>query len=82
MLAKAAGADLDAQPTDVLDGFPDADGVSAWARAAVAWAVEGGVIGGVETAEGAQLQAGRAMTRAEMAKMMVSAVDAGIFAEG
>ena len=82
VLAKAAGADLDAQPTDVLDGFPDTDGVSAWARAAVAWAVEGGVIGGVETAEGAQLQAGRAMTRAEMAKMMVSAVDAGIFAEG
>lgn len=81
VLAKAAGADLASQSTDSLNEFPDADGVSDWARKAVAWAVDNDVIGGVETDEGKELQAGRAMTRAEMAKMIVSAVDAGFFAE-
>ncbi len=82
VLAKAVGADLDAQSTESLNEFPDADGISAWARTAVAWAVDNGVIDGVETEGGRELQAAREMTRAEMAKVMVAAVDAGIFAEG
>lgn len=77
VIANAAGADLEGQDEFALGAFADAPGVSAWARPAVAWAVEHGVISGVEQADGSRtLDATRVLTRAEMAAMMVSAVDA------
>ncbi|MBM6905492.1 S-layer homology domain-containing protein [Collinsella tanakaei] len=83
IIANAAGADLSEQDTSVLDGYVDGDGVSDWARPAVAWAVETGVINGVEGEDGTRtLDAVRDITRAEMAAMMLNAVDAGALVEG
>ncbi|MBM6905304.1 S-layer homology domain-containing protein, partial [Collinsella tanakaei] len=81
VVAKAMGADLEGVDASVLDGFSDADSVSGWARSAVAWAVEAGVVNGVENPDGTRsLQGARDITRAEMAAMMKNAVDAGVLA--
>lgn len=79
MVARAAGADLDAADASALEGFGDADGVSGWAETAMAWAVENGVISGVELDDGSRaLQATRSINRAEMVAMIVNAVQAGV----
>ena len=79
VVAKAVGADVDSADQAALGAFPDADGVSGWARATMAWAVENGLVNGVETEDGArELQAGRTLTRAEMAAMMMNAIDKGV----
>ncbi|MBM6779604.1 hypothetical protein H6A16_10245, partial [Collinsella tanakaei] len=45
----------------------------------MAWAVENGVISGVELDDGSRaLQATRSINRAEMAAMIVNAVQAGV----
>lgn len=75
--ANTADADL-----SVLDAFPDAAEVSSWARPSVAWAVERGLLNGVEQVGGTRaLSATRDITRAEMATMMSNAVDAGVLAK-
>ena len=75
MIANAAGADLESVDLSVLEQFPDADEVSDWARPVVAWAVENGVLNGVEMDDGSrELQPTRDLNRAEMAAMMVNAV--------
>ena len=66
-------------PTSI-DAFPDADAVSDWATQSMAWAVSAGVINGVETENGVELQAGRAINRAEMAAMVMNAVECGALA--
>ena len=79
VIANAAGADLDAADTSALDRFADGNSVSGWARPAVAWAVEAGIMNGVEMEDGSrELQATRGLVRAEMAAMTVSAIDAGV----
>ncbi|WP_161938975.1 S-layer homology domain-containing protein [Collinsella ihumii] len=79
VIANAAGADLDAADASALDRFADGSAVSDWARPAVAWAVEAGIMNGVEMADGSrELQATRGLVRAEMAAMTVSAIDAGV----
>lgn len=79
VVAKAMGADLSDVDTSVLDRFADADSVSDWAKPAVAWAVQNGLMNGVENPDGTRsLQGIRDMTRAEMATMMKNAVDAGV----
>lgn len=79
VIANAAGADLEAADTSVLGRFADGAAVSAWARPAVAWAVEAGIMNGVELDNGSRaLQATRGLVRAEMAAMTVSAIDAGV----
>lgn len=79
VIAKAMGADLEGVDLSVLDRFTDAGSVSDWAKPAVAWAVENGLMNGVENADGTRsLQGVRDMTRAEMAAMMKNAVDAGV----
>ena len=79
VIANAVGADVDAADESVLDAFPDADGVSPWARKAVAWAVGAGVINGVELEGGGRaLQVSRALNRAEMAAMMMNADASGV----
>ena len=79
VIAKAVGADVDSADQAALGAFPDADGVSGWARATMAWAVEAGVLNGVGTEDGSrELQAARELTRAEMAAMMVNAIDKGV----
>lgn len=79
VVAKAVGADVDSADQAALGAFPDADGVSGWARATMAWAVEAGVLNGVETEDGSrELQSTRELTRAEMAAMMVNAIEVGV----
>lgn len=79
VVAKAVGADVDSADQAALGAFPDADGVSGWARATMAWAVENGVLNGVETEDGSrELQSTRELTRAEMATMMVNAIEVGV----
>ena len=78
VLANAVDARLAAGP-DALDAFGDAGSVSDWAASALAWAVDEGVLNGVEMEDGSrELQPGRDITRAEMAAMMKNAVDAGV----
>lgn len=79
VVAKAMKVDLSDVDTSVLDGFEDAGGVSDWARPAVSWAVQQGIVNGVENPDGTRsLQGPRDITRAEMAAMMLNAVDAGV----
>ena len=81
VIAKAVGADVGAADRSVLEVFPDAGGVSGWARETMAWAVENGLVSGVETEDGTrELQATRTLARAEMATMMMNAVDKGVLA--
>lgn len=74
MAARAVDADVDAVDLAALDAFPDAGEVSPWARPTMAWAVEAGVIGGVEHEDGSRtLDATRHITRAEMAAIATGA---------
>lgn len=75
VIANAVDASLEGIDPTSIDAFPDADGVSDWAAQAVAWAVSAGVINGVETEDGRELQAGRTISRAEMAAMIMNAVE-------
>lgn len=69
----------DAGDITFVGGFADPDSVSGWARGAVAWAVEEGVISGVEGEYGSRsLEGQRPLTRAEMAAMVMNAVEAGV----
>lgn len=82
VVAKAMAADLSDVDLSVLDDFADAESVSEWARPAVAWAVQQGVVNGVENPDGTRsLQGVREITRAEMAAMMENAVNAGVLAQ-
>ncbi|MBM6777722.1 S-layer homology domain-containing protein [Collinsella tanakaei] len=79
VIANAAGTDLNAADASALDRFADGNSVSDWARPAVAWAVEAGIMNGVEMEDGSrELQATRGLVRAEMAAMTVSAIDTGV----
>lgn len=81
VVAKAAGADVSAADAASLDVFSDTEDVSGWAVQTMAWAVEAGVIEGVEGEDGSRsLDATRALTRAEMAAMVMNAVDKGALA--
>ena len=57
--------------------------MSPWARRAMAWAVSEGLLEGEELPGGGRaLAPGRAVTRAEMAAMMMRAVRAGVLEIG
>lgn len=59
-----------------LEAFPDAGGVSEWARGTMAWAVGAGVVTGVEGEGGSRALAARApCTRAEFVTMLMRATD-------
>ena len=51
-------------PDSVISRFADADSISDWARSAVAWAVQNGIMG-----NGGSLNGKGSITRAEMAAM-------------
>lgn len=55
-----------------LTSFSDAGEASSWARNALSWAVSEGVLSGVETAGGRELQPGRACARSEVAALMMN----------
>lgn len=79
VLANIAAGDLTKMDETVLSDFPDGAQVSEWAQPALAWAVENGVINGVEMNDGSrELQAGRTISRAEMAAMIMNASEKGV----
>ena len=80
VIANACGADVAAVDRSVLNQYPDGDEYSAWAADALAWAVDVGVINGVQLRDGTlELRATETMTRAQMAAMMVNAIEQGVF---
>lgn len=79
VVANAVGARTSEADLSVLDAFPDAEEIGDWARPSVAWAVEMGLLNGVELSDGTRvLSAMRDITRAEMAAMMFNAVESGV----
>ena len=60
-----------------LDKFSDKSTVSSWATGPVAWAVEAGVINGVDIGSGRLVQGQRACTRAEFVAMLKNLEDDG-----
>lgn len=79
IIANATKADLSDVDTSVLDEFEDPSSVSEWAEKTMAWAVDQGIIHGVDDTK---LQGNRSITRAEMATMVKNAVDAGVITLG
>ena len=64
------GVDAPAAGEDTLDAFPDGDAVASWAREAAASLVELGVVEG----SGTGLNPAAGLTRAEMAKLLDTAL--------
>ena len=63
----------------MLERYPDGDEITDWAVDSVAWAVENGIINGVELRDGTlELRATETMSRAQMAAMILNAIDAGV----
>ena len=71
-VAKAVGGT--ASDPGAAAGLPDAGEVSDWAADGVAWAVENGVIAGVEVDGGRELQPQGEVTRGQMAAIIMNAV--------
>lgn len=65
----------EAGSASTLDKFSDKSTVSGWATGVVAWAVENGVINGVDTSSGRLVQGQRACTRAEFVAMLKNLED-------
>lgn len=63
---------------DAAKDMPDADKVSDWAVDNVAWAIENGVINGVETENGREIKPQGEVTCAQMATVMMNAIEGGI----
>ncbi|MDN0056353.1 S-layer homology domain-containing protein [Collinsella ihumii] len=79
ILANIALGDQEQVDETALNRFADGSQVSDWARSAMAWAVESGIINGVEADNGTrELQAGRTISRAEMAAMIMNSVNKGV----
>lgn len=80
VVANAAHADLDKQSTASVDAKPDGNTVSSWARKAVAWALDNGVINGVPAVDGSRRIVPKGIVdRATMAAIMMNADKAGLF---
>lgn len=79
VLANAAGASTGSASTSILGQYRDGASVSGWARQTMAWAVDRGILSGVAMPDGTrELQPTRTVTRAEMATMVMNAIDAGV----
>lgn len=79
IIANIAGADVAAADPAKFDALADHDETSAWARQSVIWAVDAGVLGGFENADGSRsLRPGQAASRAEVAALMMNAINLGV----
>lgn len=71
ILARYMKADLDNQSTVKLNALPDASEVSTWATASVAWALNNGIINGVDIDGARYVKAATPVTR-EMAAQVIA----------
>lgn len=79
IIARAAGVRLDSTDTAALAGFSDRDEVAGWAAPALTWAARAGILTGSDDGHGGiELRPGAAITRAEMAAMIMRASLAGL----
>ena len=62
---------LDVSASGKLSGFPDAKKVSSWAKDGMVWGVGAGLISGVGTRNGTELQPKGTATRAQIAKVIM-----------
>ena len=67
----------DADKSDIYS-MPDGSSVSSWARESVAWALKNGVISGKKKNGKSYIAPTDPVTRAEMATIMLRAIDAGL----
>ena len=73
MLARYAGVmgcDTSSFSWSGFNALPDSGEVESWAREAMAWCVDAGVMGGVSKDDGMWLDPDDAARRAQMAKMI------------
>lgn len=79
IIANIAGADVAAADSAKFQAFEDADITSGWARQSVIWAVDKGILNGATLADGTRaLLPKDSVTRAELAAIMINAIDNGI----
>lgn len=71
MLYRLSGADEAPQEKNPTWDFEDLSTVSSWAKDAVDWAIEEGVLQGIEKEDGYYLNPGSPITRAEAATMLM-----------
>ena len=79
VMARAAKADVAAADPSAFTALPDHDATNDWARDAMTWATDEGVINGVDGADGKRLMPQVPITRAQMAQVMMNAMEGGLF---
>lgn len=79
ILANASHADVDVADPTKFNGLKDTAQASDWARAALIWVVDEGILNGVDNGDGTRsLAPGQYVTRSQMAALMTNAIEAGI----
>lgn len=75
VVARAANADTAAADPSAFDALPDRDDTSDWARDAMVWATDEGVINGDRATDPARLLPRNPITRAQMAQVVMNAME-------
>lgn len=78
VVARAANADTSTADPSAFNALPDHNATSPWARDAMIWATDEGVINGVDGTDGKRLMPQAPITRAQMAQVMMNAMKGGI----
>ncbi|RNL20625.1 hypothetical protein DMP07_03315 [Slackia faecicanis] len=78
VVARAANADTAAADPSAFDALPDRDDTSDWARDAMVWATDEGVINGDRATDPARLLPRNPITRAQMAQVVMNAMERGL----
>lgn len=78
VVANAVHANVAAESTVALDAMPDASSVDGWARQSVAWALNHGIISGVERNGTRYVDPQSAVTRAQVAAIMANLAQADL----
>lgn len=78
VMARAAKADTTAADPSAFTALPDHDATNDWARDAMVWATDEGVINGVDGTAGKRLLPQAPITRAQMAQVMMNAMESGL----
>ena len=71
-------ADFSKADPSVLDGFRDPDAVDGWARQAVAWAVQSGLINGSVEADGTYIRPTGDVARERVVAIVMNAIEKGV----
>lgn len=78
ILANFNGIDADTYPTNSLATFPDVVDVDGWAAGGMAWAVDNGVLSGVDEEGVRYLRPTKQATREQAALVFMNAIESGV----